>query len=106
MLRPSLFATLALLLTAPLASAADLAAHSRIGAVFAEPVAPRRAVVVARPKPVEEDIVAYAPEIDVRPKVGGYYGKPNSYYYHSYYNTSPELIFSRAPYACGFYGYC
>jgi hypothetical protein len=93
-------------LGASAAPAADLAQHSRIGALFAEPVRPSRVVVTARPKPVEEEIVAYAPEVDIRPLVNGYYGKPNSYYYHSYYNTPPELIFNRAPYACGFYGYC
>jgi hypothetical protein len=97
---------LALTISASAASAADLAAHSRIGALFAEPAAPRRAVAVVRPQPVEEDIVSYAPEIDVRRKVGGYYGKPDSYFDRSYYNTPPALIFSRAPYACGFYGYC
>lgn len=91
----------------PAADAADLAGHSRLGAVFAEPAPPtRRTVVVAREKPVEEPIVTYAPEVDVRSVVHGYYGKPNSYYYRSYYGTRPETIFSRAPYGCGSFGYC
>jgi hypothetical protein len=89
------------------ADAADLASHSRLGAVFAEPVPQsRRTIVVAREKPVEEPIVTYAPEVDIPSIVHGYYGKPNSYYYRSYYGTRPETIFSRAPYGCGSYGYC
>jgi hypothetical protein len=95
-----------LLLTTP-AAAADLAGHSRLGAVFAEP-APvgRRVVVVEKEKPPAEPIVTYAPEVDIPSIVHGYYGKPNSYYYRSYYGTRPETIFSRAPYGCGWYGYC
>jgi hypothetical protein len=89
------------------AQAADLAQQSRIGALFADPVKKSRRVVVVRTeKPVEEEIVTYAPEVDVASVVHGYYGKPNSYYYRSYYGTSKELIFSRAPYGCSFYGYC
>jgi hypothetical protein len=87
--------------------AADLAGQSRLGAVFAEPVPKARRVVVAeKERPVEEPIVTYAPEVDVPSIVHGYYGKPNSYYYRSYYGTKPETIFSRAPYGCGWYGYC
>jgi hypothetical protein len=88
------------------ADAADLAGHSRLGAVFAEPVPPRRIVVVERERPVEEPIVTYAPEVYIPSLVHGYYGKPNSYYHRSYYGTRPETVFSRAPYGCGSYGYC
>jgi hypothetical protein len=89
------------------AQAADLAGHSRIGALFAEPAAKgRRAVVLRDERPVEEPIVTYAPEVDIDSIVHGYYGKPNSYYYHSYYGTPKDLIFSRAPYGCSYYGYC
>lgn len=105
MLRRCLAALLMLASGAPMASAADLAAHSRIGALFAEPAPARRVVAVVQPQ-AEEDIVTFAPEIDVRRKVGGYYGKPDSYFDRSYYNTPPAMIFNRAPYACGFYGYC
>lgn len=88
-------------------NAADLAGQSRLGAVFAEPaVKTRRIVVVEKEKPVEEPIVTYAPEVYIPSIVHGYYGKPNSYYYRSYYGTKPETIFSRAPYGCGWYGYC
>lgn len=102
----SLFLAACALCAAP-AEAADLAGHSRLGAVFAEPVPKARRVVVAEtPRPGEEPIVTYAPDVDIPSIVNGYYGKPNSYYYRSYYGTRSETIFSRAPYGCGWYGYC
>ena len=102
----SLFLAACALCAAP-ADAADLAGHSRLGAVFAEPLPKTRRVVVAeKERPVEEPIVTYAPEVEIPTIVHGYYGKPNSYYYRSYYGTRPETIFSRAPYGCGWYGYC
>jgi hypothetical protein len=84
--------------------AADLPAHSRLGAIFAEPPPAR----VAAPRVVVEDEyeTVFAPEIDIPPLVNGYYGKPKSFRYRSYYGTSPDIIFSRLPYACGEYGYC
>lgn len=89
------------------AGAADLAGHSRLGAVFAETVPQSRRVILAeREKPVQEPIITYAPEVYIPSIVHGYYGKPNSYYYRSYYGTRPETIFGRAPYGCGGYGYC
>ena len=84
------------------ASAADLAQRGRIGAIFAEPVEARRA-------PLDlplTGVPVFAPQVDIPPLVHGYYGKPNSYDYNSYYGTSPLTIFGRLPYACGFYGYC
>lgn len=84
---------------------AGMASHSRLGAVFADPAPPRRGAALP-PRPIEEPIVSYAPEVDIPPLVNGYYGKPNAYYYRNYYGTRPETIFSRAPYGCGFYGYC
>lgn len=89
------------------AQAADMAGQGRIGRLFDEPVVKsRRVVVVKDERPMEEPIVQYAPEVDVSSIVHGYYGKPNSYYYRNYYGTPSETIFSRAPYGCGFYGYC
>jgi len=84
------------------ATAADLPAGSRLGVIFAEPPPPppRAVIVTGHDEPV------YAPEIDIRPKVNGYYGKPKSFRYRSYYGTPPEIIFGRLPYACGEYGYC
>jgi hypothetical protein len=95
---------LALTGLAAAAQAADLSVNSRIGAIFAEPP-PVRA---AAPRVVvdEEYETVFAPEIDIRPLVNGYYGKPKSFRYRSYYGTSPDIIFSRLPYACGEYGYC
>ena len=86
------------------AHAADLPANSRLGAIFAEPP-PMRA---AAPRVVveEEYETVFAPEVDIPPLVNGYYGKPKSFRYRSYYGTSPDIIFSRLPYACGEYGYC
>lgn len=89
---------------ATIAQAADLPAHSRLGAIFAE-APPVRAVA---PRVVVEDEyeTVFAPEVDIPPLVNGYYGKPKSFRYRSYYGTSPDIIFSRLPYACGEYGYC
>jgi hypothetical protein len=89
------------------AQAADMAGQGRIGRLFDEPVVKsRRVVVVKDEKPMEEPIVQYAPEVDISSIVHGYYGKPNSYFYRNYYGTPSETIFSRAPYGCGYYGYC
>jgi hypothetical protein len=100
--RPILL-VLALMLATP-AGAADLPARSRIGVIFAEPE------VVVRAAPPQDPALLgfpiFAPQVDIPPLVNGYYGKPNSYYYSSYYGTSPLTIFTRLPYACGFHGYC
>lgn len=103
MVRLLVLATAALAV-ASAAQAADLPAHSRLGAIFAEPP-PMRAT--APRAVVEEDYeTVFAPEVDIPPLVNGYYGKPKSFRYRSYYGTSPDIIFSRLPYACGEYGYC
>jgi len=106
MLRLLTLTVAAMALTAG-AQAADMAGQGRIGRLFDEPVVKSRRVVVVRDeRPMEESIVHYAPEVFIPSIVHGNYGKPNSYYYHNYYGTNSETIFSRAPYACGFYGYC
>ena len=106
LLRLLILAISTLALTAG-AQAADMAGQGRIGRLFDEPVVKsRRVVVVKDEKPMEEPIVQYAPEVDISSIVHGYYGKPNSYYYRNYYGTPSETIFSRAPYGCGYYGYC
>jgi hypothetical protein len=99
--------SVAALVLAGTAHAADLAPNTRLGAVFAKPhrAAPVREEVYSYDYP----LFAYAPQIDVRPLVGGYYGNPGSYYYRSYYGDGPSAVFdaySRLPYACGFHGYC
>jgi hypothetical protein len=94
----------AVLLAAPYASAADLAAHSRIGAIFAEP--PERVVlppVYARTDDnlfVAENIYAF------QQRIPGYYGRPGDFQYRSYYGTPPLTIFGRDPYACTILGWC
>ena len=75
------------------ASAADLPPHTRLGAVFARPC--------CAPPPVREvtttdyPLFGFAPQIDVRPIVGGYYEA-----------AALTDAYTRLPYACGFYGYC
>jgi hypothetical protein len=81
------------------AGAADLPLQSRLGAVFAEPAPVRAPAAYAY-------TTVYAPPVDIRPLVAGYYGKPNSYFYSPYYGESQYWNFSRLPYACGYYGYC
>jgi len=54
-------------------------------------------------------VMGFAPPADIRTLVAGYYGRPNSYYYRSYYGSEGGALwdaYSRLPYACGFYGYC
>ena len=100
---PRLFAVSAVVLSlmGGATQAADLARQSRLGAVFAESAAPRGPIG----REVKSEFV-YAPEVDIRPLVQGYYGKPNSFFYRSYYGTPSSVIFGRLPYACGSYGYC
>lgn len=97
-----LLAAVGLVAAGTAASAADLPVQSPLGAVFAEPASPA-AVYVA---PLRGYPAIYAPPVDIRPLVGGYYGKPNSYLYSPYYGDSRYWDFARLPYACGFHGYC
>lgn len=84
------------------AAAADLPVRSPIGRIFAEPAPPAQ----RQPLEMATGMPVYAPEVDIPAIVHGYYGKPNSYLYQSYYGTSPITIFTRLPYACGWHGYC
>jgi hypothetical protein len=101
MLRRIVLSVAATAMTGMAASAAYLPAQSRLGAVFAEPPP---AAVSAYPLP--DSYAVFAPPVDIPPLVNGYYGKPNSYYYSSYYGSSIYSTYRRLPYACGFYGYC
>jgi hypothetical protein len=85
------------------AGAADLSLQSPLGAVFADPASGPAAIYVA---PLRSYQAMYAPPVDIRPLVAGYYGKPNSYLYSPYYGYSRYWDFARLPYACGFHGYC
>lgn len=89
------------------AVAADLPPNTRLGAVFAKPrvaVAPRVEVYT-----YDYPIGVFAPQVDIPPLVNGYYGKPNSFYYRSYYENEGAALadaYMRLPYACSFHGYC
>jgi hypothetical protein len=85
------------------ASAADLPAQSRLGAVFADPAPYQAPAYTYRGY---DYTTVYAPPVDIPPLVAGYYGKPNSYFYHPYYGAPLDYDFARLPYACGFHGYC
>jgi hypothetical protein len=104
MLRRITLAVFALVATGMAAGAADLAAQSRLGAVFADPPAYQAPAAYAD-RPYGYATV-YAPPVDIPPLVAGYYGKPNSYFYSPYYGGSLYWNFARLPYACGFHGYC
>lgn len=107
MLRPIMLAALLVVTTGMASFAADLPAQTRLGKIFAEPPPSRVATPVYQTDSsawIAETV--FAPEVDVPSLVNGYYGKPRSYLYRSYYGTSPDLIFERLPYACGYYGYC
>jgi len=103
MYRRILLAAVAIAAVGTVASAADVPLQSPLGAVFAEPAPYPATVYVA---PVRGYAAIYAPPVDIRPLVAGYYGKPNSYLYTPYYGTSQYWNFARLPYACGFHGYC
>lgn len=90
------------------ASAADLAPYTELGAVFARPAAPPPRVV-REVYSTDYPLLGFAPQTDVRPIVGGYYGNPGSYYYRSYYGSDADALwdaYKRLPYACGFHGNC
>jgi hypothetical protein len=96
MMRLAMLSLSALLLAGP-AHAADLAAHSKIGRIFAEPAAPVRVVVVERRvEPMDFPVLS----------LPGYYGRPNSFRYTNDYGSSLIDIYGRLPYFCGLYGYC
>jgi hypothetical protein len=92
-------AALACALLATAATAADLPAHTRLGAVFADqPVA--RAPI----PPALEYTGPIVPWVANSPRVAGYYGTWFDFDYRNYYGTSPLLIFSRPSYSCAWYG--
>jgi hypothetical protein len=104
MLRRMTLVVFAIAVSGMAAGAADLPAQSRLGAVFADPPAVQAPDTYAYR--ANGYATVYAPPVDIRPLVAGYYGKPNSYFYRPYYGESQYWNFARLPYACGFYGYC
>ncbi|WP_291861952.1 hypothetical protein [Bradyrhizobium sp.] len=99
--------TVALAASAWPADAADLSTHSRLGAIFAEPVvvAPRIVYQTVRDEP---PIVPYNLLPNPPWNRGNYnYGSSWSFYYPGpYYGGPYGLDGPRLPYVCGFYGYC
>ena len=90
----------------PAAHAADLPPQTRLGAVFAKP---QKAYVRREVRDDNYPTFVFAPQVDIRPIVGGYYGNPFSYYYRPYYESEATALtdaYTRLPYACGFFGYC
>jgi hypothetical protein len=102
----SIIAACAALLVTPYAEAADLAARSPIGAIFAD----ESPGIVLQAPPVRsriKDNIFWAGAVySFQQRIPGYYGRPGDFYYRSYYGTPPEQIFGRDPYACTILGWC
>ena len=86
-------------LTTTAASAADLPAHTRLGAVFAD-----EPVMRAPVPPPAEYTGPTLPWVANSPRVAGYYGTWFAFDYRNYYGTSTYAIFSRPSYSCAWYG--
>jgi hypothetical protein len=99
----SVFATAVTVMTA---NAADLPAHSRLGAIFAEPAEVRSDI--GRPAEYSAPIIAYDRLPNLPWARGGYnYGSSWSYFNGGPYYGGPYVSSAvRLPYVCGFYGYC
>ncbi len=97
-------AACAALLAATSAPAADLAARSPIGAIFAEP--PERVVLPSYYARNETNAIVAENFYVLQRRIPGYYGRDSDFYYRSYYGTPPETIFGRDPYACTIIGWC
>ena len=102
-----LLSVFALAASALSAGAADLATQSRLGAVFAEPVAAPR-VVYVQPVRYEAPIIPFNLWPNPQWNRGNYYyGSSWSFYYPGPYYGGPYAGDGpRLPYVCGLYGYC
>jgi hypothetical protein len=104
--RRIMLSVFALTVTAVTASAADLPTQSRLGAIFAEPVAVHRTNYRAREPwaPIIPYNLLPAPPWN---RGGYYYGSSWDYYYPGPYYGGPYVSYAfRLPYVCGLYGYC
>ena len=92
--------------TAMTAGAADLPAHSRLGAIFAEPAEGR--VDAVRSREYFGPIIPYTLLPDPVWNRGVYnYGSSWSWYNPGPYYGGPYVSYVvRLPYVCGLYGYC
>ena len=104
--RRIMLSVFALALSAMTASAADMAAHSRIGAIFAEPS--EAPAVAQRRREVLGPIIPFnLLPVPVWNRGGYNYGSPWSYYDGGpYYGGDYYPAAVRLPYVCGLYGYC
>ena len=104
--RRIMLSAFALAASAMAASAADLAAHSKIGAIFAEPS--EAPAVVYRAREVSGPIIPFnLLPVPVWNRGGYNYGSPWSYYDGGPYYGGPYYPAAvRLPYVCGLYGYC
>jgi hypothetical protein len=105
MLRRMTLSVFLLALTAMAADAADMPAHSKIGAIFAEPAA--AAVPADRDKPYTARMIGYTIANGLVARGGYNYGSPYSYFYNGPYYGGPYASDApRLPYVCGLLGYC
>ena len=108
--RRIMLSVFALAVTAIAASAADLPAQSRLGAIFEE--RPEIRTEVRRRVERTREYAAPGFGFNLVPVLpwerGGYnYGSPWDYYNPGpYYGGPYEGYYWRLPYACGVYGYC
>jgi hypothetical protein len=101
-----MLAVLTLVISAEMASAADLSTQSRLGAIFAEPaeVGPEVYRSVEYSAPIIPFNLLPNPLWN---RGGYYYGSAWSYYYPGPYYGAPYTSYAvRLPYVCGLYGYC
>jgi hypothetical protein len=106
MSRRIMLAVFSITVTAMTASAADLPAQSRLGAIFAAPEEVR--VVAYRSVEYSAPIIGFNLLPDPPWARGGYYyGSSWSYYYPGPYYGGPYYTDgARLPSVCGLYGYC
>ncbi|HEV7635798.1 MAG TPA: hypothetical protein VGO54_10235 [Bradyrhizobium sp.] len=97
-------------ITATAASAADLVAQSRLGAIFEERVEVRPVVRTRVYREPEYSAPRFGFNlVPLLPweRGGYYYGSPWSYYNPGpYYGGPYDTDGARLPYVCGLYGYC
>ena len=104
--RRIVLSVLATAVTVMTANAADLPAHSRLGAIFAEPAEVRSDI--GKPGGYSAPIIGYDRLPNPPWARGGYnYGSSWSYFNSGPYYGGPYVSSTfRLPYVCGFYGYC
>jgi hypothetical protein len=107
MLRRMMLSALALALTGVAADAADMAAQSKIGAIFAEPSEAPVPADRDRDNPYPARMIGYTIANGLVARGGYNYGSPYSYFYNGPYYGGPYASDApRLPYVCGLLGYC